>query len=299
MTDILSDLLRMAIITPKGEETDLNDLAELMIEECDGLGMPRIKRMTSQAPEQDGESDCGYRLQARRLKFKIKARSTSPDAYYDMRDSLARLFEPADDPLILKVTLPNDEVRYLDCFMESGLTYPSKDRIRLVQENEINLIAPDPTFYDPVINTNQNYVTIKSGFEFPITFPISFDSGIFTIRTQITYAGSWFCYPIMYLFGPVSYPLIRNTSTGKWLRIDHVINYNEKVTIDLRYGYKTIRNNYGENLILYLNENSDLADFCLSHETTNGVNNIQVDGSGADQNYTRIELDWYDRYIGI
>ena len=72
------------------------------------------------------------------------------------------------------------------------------------------------------------------------------------------------------------------------------------VTFDLRYGYKTVTDNLGNNLIGTLTTDSDLATWHLAPdpEAPGGVNSIAVSGfyGSADSS---IQILYKTRYIGI
>jgi len=299
MTNILSDFFHPSIFTPDGTEYHLNDLAEYVAEGSDGFGMAPFKRFTQRGLLQNGVTDVGFRLEPRILKFKIKARATTPNQHYELRQELINIFQPRNEPIRLRLTLPDGGIRELKCYLQSGLEFPSTGRKGLVQDADIILYAPDPTFYSYYAHSFTFTFDVKNNLQFPITFPIVFGSGIISNQETITYAGNWFSYPTFIVFGPLNYFQIIHTDTGKQIKYEHNVIVNEKVSISLEFGNKQVVNNFGENLMGWLSADTDLGDFCISHETTDKMNRVYVVGEGAVDGQTQIEMNWYDRYLGI
>ena len=119
---------------------------------------------------------------------------------------------------------------------------------------------------------------------------------------QRAYGGSWSSYPIITITGPGTGISLENTTTG------HVLDFpalslagGEYITIDLRYGYKTVTDNVGDNRIGELSDNSDLAEWHLAPAPTAvGGNNLlllTVDADAGDD--TSVQMSYYHRYIGL
>jgi hypothetical protein len=168
-------------------------------------------------------------------------------------------------------------------------------------QETIRFIASDPTFYDPTQQTFSFAITeVITELVFPITFPIKFGVSIISDQDDLTYSGNWLCYPTIELTGPMQNPIVENDTTGEKLELIYEIAASEVVTITLDYGNKTVENDSGDNLIGVLSTDSDLATFHLAPdpEATGGVNTIKVQAGGTDSN-SQIELQYYERYIGI
>lgn len=299
MANTLTDFFHPSIFTPDGMEYHLNDLAEYVSEGSDGFGMAPFKRFTQRGVLQNGVTDVGFRLEPRVLKFKLKVRASTPNQHYELRQELLNIFQPRNEPLTLRLTLPDGGLRELRCYLQSGLGYPSADRKGLVQDADIVLYAPDPTFYNYYTHSHTFSFDIIDHLTFPITFPIVFGSGTISNSEVITYAGNWYSYPQFIVYGPLNYFQIIHNDTGKKIKYEHDVITGEKITITLEYGNKSVVNNFYENLIGYLSDDTDLGDFCISHELAGKINSIYIVGAGALAGETRVEMNWYDRYLGI
>lgn len=102
-------------------------------------------------------------------------------------------------------------------------------------------------------------------------------------NTNIVYDGDFDSYPIITITGPISNPVITNTTTGDTLNFTGgTVGTSEVWTIDTRYGYKSAL--FGTTSIeQYLSTDSDLSTFRLvaAPLATGGTNTILVQGSDA------------------
>jgi hypothetical protein len=78
------------------------------------------------------------------------------------------------------------------------------------------------------------------------------------------------------------------------------IGAGEWYELDLRYGYKTVLDNSGANVVSDLSSDSDLATWHLATdpEAAGGINSITVTGSAVTE-ATSVHLVWFERYLGI
>lgn len=115
-----------------------------------GMGGAGVRRVTTQGPNQHGDTDKGFRLLPRSLELAIGIRA-STDALLDgYRDDLMAIFKPlTDTPVQLQVTRDDATVRVLDCYVRGEI------RIDLVKEHRpghyhvatVLLYAPEAAYY--------------------------------------------------------------------------------------------------------------------------------------------------------
>lgn len=119
------------------------------------------------------------------------------------------------------------------------------------------------------------------------------------VSGNITYVGTWLEYPVLTLAGPLVSPVISNTTTGETLSFGITLLVGETLTIDLRYGSKTVIKSDGSNQIGTLTPESDLATFHLAPdpEAPGGVNAFTLRATAGDTG--SLTVAWYARYIGI
>lgn len=283
---MLNTLFAVSLITPTSSIIDLNDLAIYVLDSSSGLGMAPFHRLSERSSQQHGETDLGFRLDPRVFKLHLSLRAATPTQYYSYRSALLQLFRPSNTPFTLAFTLPNGSnpslVRYITCYLNKGLVFDTAQRKALVQEADIELLAPDPTFFDPT----QRTATLTLTPELPLQ------------DLSISYAGNWSSYPKIEITGPLEDPLITNTSTNEKLSLTYHLAAGEVVTIDTAYGVKTVKNGAGTNLIGKLTSDSDLATFHIDHELV-GSNVLQCSGVVPAGQHAHVTVKYYDRFIGI
>ncbi len=276
MANVIADLVKYSIITPQAVTVNLNDLSTYVIDADEAIGMAPLHRLSERYQLQHGETDLGFRLDPRRIRLKAKLRSGSPTELFTHRAELLSYFRPSASPLIFQVTLPDASVRYLDCFLEKGLTFNSADRSGLVQAADIVLVAPDPTFYAAATTL----------------------SLVFNDTNDVPYPGSWMGYPIITLNGPFVDPIIENGTTGERLEFTTTVNAGSGLVIDCRPGKKTVKTNAGVNQIQVMSTASDLYTFHLDHLQADTLNHIDVWATGDDYR-SSVTIQFQNRYIGL
>lgn len=286
-----------------GVQTNLSDGTLCWVEASDGLGMTPLHRLTERGPQQQGDSDVGFRLDPRSIKHVFGAQADSMAGLYALRGHLLRLFKPSSVPLSLLYELPTGDVRQIDVVLAGDLELPSGDRSGFYQKVGVTFRAADPTFYDPEMKAVIFGVggSGTTGLTFPATFPWSFGASTIDTTKAVAYVGDWATFPVIEIDGPIANPVITNLTVGAKLDLTGVtIAAGDSYIIDCRYGFKTVVDAAGVNRIDKLSDDSDLATFRLEADpdAPGGVNSIRVQGSGATS-ATEIFIRYYNRYVGI
>ena len=278
---------------------DLTDLSARGVVEFDGFGMPPVRRLTQQGPMQNGDTDVGYRLDARTIRMSVIMSGVDDTALMNARATLMGILRPSNSALNLRWQYGTVD-RKIDVHYSGGMTLPSTDWTLKNQKAVFELRAPDPAWYD----TYETSVIFArdgggSGFVFPlmvsganITFGASTISSSYTI--SLSDPNAWQTFPTIYIRGPITNPIITNQLTGDKLSFTgYTIAAGETVTIDTSYGAKTVYNGVN-NWISRLSTDSALATFGLAE----GDNSILVTGSTVDAN-SNVEMRYRTRYIGV
>lgn len=269
-----------------------------------GFGMAPVKRYTESGPLQQGSTDIGFRLQERIISFVFAINGEDEMDYYNKRRKLLNIFKPkfTNDPIKLRVTFPDGTVRQIDTHYVDGISFDSGDKSVWYHKVPVKLIAPDPTWYNPVGTTVPFNVSGTAGFTVPMSVPTSVGTSTLNTVQAVVYSGTWDTYPLITVFGPVTDLVITNVTTGDKLDFTgYTLNAGQILTIDTRYGYKTVRRENGSNQISQLTTDSDLVTFRLiapEDDASFAVNNIQVTGTGINT-ATNIVLQYNERYIGL
>lgn len=281
-----------------GDTLDLTDLVNYHVVSFDGLGMPPVRRLTQRGPLQDGDSDVGFRLDPRIVRMLVTGYGANDTALAARRAELLGFLRPGSDSIKLRWIQADGTQRQIDTHYAGALSLPSTDW-RLAHHNmAFELRAADPTFYDPV-GASVQFAQTGGGtaFPVPIVFPLTFGASDLDVAEAVTLAGdnAWITYPTIIVTGPVADLVITNTTIGEKLDFTGFsLGSGDVLTIDLRYGAKTVTEDDGTNRIDELTTDSNLATWRL----VPGINSITATG-GSVSSVTKIALQFNQRYIGV
>lgn len=251
----------------------------------DGWGAAPLHRIIDRGSLQHGGTDRGYRLDPRigTLVFQLESKTLSD--MYNKRSSLLKRFQTSND-LALKWTLDNGDVRQIDVHYYGEMSMPWVADEYASQRLAIQLLAPDPNFYDPTQQVHN--------------FSYNFATGSVNSTENVTYLGTFLSYPIVKMTGPLTNPVLTNELTGDKLDFTGTtISGGTYYLIDCSYGAKTVVDNLGANKIDKLTDDSDLATFSLIPGPTGSkLNTIRLFASSTTGS-SDVEFTYYRRYWGL
>ncbi|MFN8493851.1 MAG: hypothetical protein U0350_40005 [Caldilineaceae bacterium] len=186
-----------------------------------------VRRLTQRAPLQNGVLDKGFRLDPRQMQLDLLM--STDEVQSDGRwDRLVNLFAPTVNPLKLRVTRNDGVQRQIDCFVNGKVAFQNFTDTGNKQLLQVPLLAPDPTFYDPV----QQVVTQ------------SLSSGTTTINVPVTglSADDW---PVIEVTGPATVVsgtglVIQHMAVNEAIQFGSLIGATETIRLDFRPGYKGV-----------------------------------------------------------
>jgi len=285
--DAVSVVLESGIMTP----VNLSYLGYLVGHE--GWGMPPITRYEEAGPLQDGSTDRGYRIEPRIGKFVFNFGMTTKSDLYYKREEVRRYFSPGT---LLKIrftvgTTVKEILGYyygdMDLGYEAGMWG--------AQKFVVSVKCGDPTFYNPV----SEYIWIGggggTGLVIPLVLPFNIGSSVIDTTLVASNNGDADEYPYITLTGPITSPVIRNVTYGWKLDFTGItINAGVTYEINLKYGYKTVKQLPSTNKLSELSNDSDLSSFRIKP----GDNDIKLTGTGTTS-ATLFMLRYNDRYLGV
>lgn len=284
-----------------GIEYSLDDGNPYFLIGDNGWGMVPILRLEESGPLQHGETDIGFRVQKRTASLALKVIGSSRNDMYAKRAIANSLFAPTLTPIKLRWDF-DDISKEIEAYV-TGIDSGSEGRTGFSQNLLINFNCPKGVFYNPV----DSIVTFSLGggtdsFEIPHAVPHYVGSSSLDLTQTLTNNGDWLSYPYkVRIVGPITNPIITNQSTGKVLSFDgQTINSGEYIELDLRYGYKTVKDQDGLNVIDKLTDSSDLSTFAIesSRALDDGSNLINIVGSSITVS-SQVVFSWNDNYLGI
>lgn len=237
------------------------------------LGSPDAMIATNRAPYQDGSSYIGALLQETPLTIEGLISAASFALVGTSRRSMEAVLNPKDG-LALVAVVDNATSRSIMAVPEQ-ISFPGgQGRGPLSQRFIISMLAPNPLWYDPVVNS----ATVTEGTPEALENDGDYD-------TPVTIVVS----------GPCTNPIVSNTTTGKAIKVNLTLIAGETLTIATAFGLKSITKTSGgvdTNAMQYLDA-TDRDFFWLER----GTNTITVADTSA--NVVVATVSWYNRYLGV
>ena len=244
----------------------LQDYSGRAIMSAGGYGMSEVAYIEQKGPFQHGKTLLGYRLQPRKITLEFRENSKSREEYYRKRAELLALFRVNKQPVagelnlgVLRKILPPDlsfespdrrrkgAVRDIDVLLESGMQYEFNSGDDWDYNSNVisfELIAPDPTFYDPQANIEEVVLSATTELAFPKTikgWAVSL-SAILIGDLSIPYVG----------YGTPNLSATRLTDTIDAIAVNEILIIdNEKLVVtnvvitDANTGTLTVTRGYG------------------------------------------------------
>ena len=244
----------------------LQDYSGRAIMSAGGYGMSEVAYIEQKGPFQHGKTLLGYRLQPRKITLEFRENSKSREEYYRKRAELLALFRVNKQPVagelnlgVLRKILPPDlsfespdrrrkgAVRDIDVLLESGMQYEFNSGDDWDYNSNVisfELIAPDPTFYDPQANIEEVVLSATTELAFPKTikgWAVSL-SAILIGDLSIPYVG----------YGTADLSATRLTDTIDAIAVNEILIIdNEKLVVtnvvitDANTGTLTVTRGYG------------------------------------------------------
>jgi len=116
---------------------------------------------------------------------------------------------------------------------------------------------------------------------------------------SFAYGGDIREYPVIRITGPISDPVLTNSTTGETLDFTgYTIGSGDYYTIDTRYGRKSVTNSGGDNKIGQLSSASDLASWHIEPAplAAGGTNTFSLAGT-AGGTATAVAIVYYNRFV--
>ena len=255
-----------------------------------GFGLAPLHRITTRGPLQQGDSDIDFRLDPRVMQLPLVVANTSQTApryrHYEIRNKMLYIFRPQTSAILRSRvfassgTIAITDERNIAVRVLGGLSFdvdPNSWHVRTV----VQLRADDPTWYAGAEIT---------GNRFSVTYQNANING----SQVLANAGNWPTFPIIRLNGPITNPVITNSTAGQAITITATIGAGAFYDIDLEYGKKTVVDNLGVNRISTVSAASALATWSLLP----GNNTVSITGTGTT-GATNAVFQYYHRYTGI
>lgn len=270
-----------------------------------GVGNPPVRRQKERGPQQNGSTDVGYTLDERVLNMALIITGATKAEVAASRRDLAHILKPSTTAGKLRLTSEDSQIRQVDCNVIGMVDFANNDQARIgasqiviVQFEAANPIAYDPTLQNIIFDAVGN----SGGVTVPIMIPWAYDASTDVDAYQLlAYDGDWEAFPVIYLTGAMTDPIITNDATGKVIDLTGTtIDSGDTWTIDLSTRPATVTDADGALQNGAVTDASDLATWSIlpDPEAVGGNNPIHVTASGVDSN-VRIRIEFYRRFPSL
>lgn len=201
------------------------------IERIEGLGGVEADLLLQRGPYQDGSTVMEKTQKERLIILYGEIFADSREQLHERRAVMLRMFNPLNEAGTL-----NYCGKAIEAEADGGPTF-SNSRSGISSRMIINLLAPDPNFYDPdeVLATVRGF---SGGWRLPWSFPRSFGNvGSFV---NLVNEGDVPTPVEITVTGYVRYPALTNEATGERIMVDIEIPAGRKLVIVTEYGRKRV-----------------------------------------------------------
>lgn len=209
-----------------GESVVFSNRPPFILQNIEGLGDVDVNVQMQKAPYQDGEIYIDSLLAARPIRLEVSIVGQNVD-------ELRRYLSKVTNPKISGVLRYEDDsvIREIECIAEHVPQYSTRNKNQQVAV--IDLLAPDPYWRSPEVMT-EPLAAFLPRFRFPFRFPVVF--GERGSQATLYNDGDVPC-PIEIEFnGPAQLPIVRNVTTGEFIRVEKSLNVGEKLIINTSHG---------------------------------------------------------------
>ena len=237
------------------------------------LGSPDAMIATNGAPYQDGSSYIGALFQETPLTIEGLISAASFTLVGSYRRAMEAVLNPKDGLALVDV-VDNATSRSIMAVPEQ-ISFPGgQGRGPLSQRFIISMLAPNPLWYDPVVNAE----TVIEG-----------------TPEDCGNDGDWDTPVTLVVEGPCKDPVITNVTTSKSIKVNITLAAGELLTIVTAFGLKSITKTSGgvdTNAMQYLDATS--RDFFWLER---GINEITIADDSV--NVVEMTINWYNKYLGV
>jgi len=153
--------------------------------------------------------------------------------------------------------------------------------------SQVEFFCPDPNYYNSNLQTANMLISAALGRTYNRTFNYTYGGGSSTVTTTIQNIGWATTYPTITIQGPITNPIIGNTTTGNTLNFTGTYSALDTLEIDLYNQLITLNGNPARNLLVS----------GTWFDAPPGNSNFFFTGSSTLAGTTQATVSWYSAYI--
>jgi hypothetical protein len=153
--------------------------------------------------------------------------------------------------------------------------------------SQVDFFCPDPNYYDSNLQTANMLISAALGRTYNRTFNYTYGGGSSSVTTTISNIGWATTYPTITIQGPITNPIIGNTTSGNILNFTGTYSALDTLEIDLYNQLITLNGNPARNLLIS----------GTWFDAPPGNSNFFFTGTGTLAGTTQATVSWYSAYI--
>jgi phage-related protein len=153
--------------------------------------------------------------------------------------------------------------------------------------SQVDFFCPDPNYYNSNLQTANMLISAALGRTYNREFNYTYGGGSSSVTTTISNIGWATTYPTITIQGPITNPIIGNTTTGNTLNFTGTYSALDILEIDLYNQLITLNGNPARNLLIS----------GTWFDAPPGNSNFFFTGSSTLAGTTQATVSWYSAYI--
>lgn len=260
----------------------------------EGIGFPGLRVSRYARAGESGAIVSNVLYDGRRILINGTVFSNTPSIYETRRRALQSVLSLVHDqyaiaqPIMLKMTTMDDLAVQIDVYPQE-LELDLKSESLTSSEYAIDLFAPDQCFESQTLQIATLLRSSGGGAIYPLVYPAVYDASTGGIATA-TNNGTCESFPIIYLNGPLTSPLIQNVTTEKYLQLDLTLASGEQIIVDMRN--KTVLKDGNQSVIANKTDGSSFWWLDV------GANILRLFTDSASDTGS-LQVHFRDAYIGL
>jgi len=153
--------------------------------------------------------------------------------------------------------------------------------------SQVDFFCPDPNYYNNNLQTANMLISAALGRTYNRTFDYTYGGGSSSVTTTISNIGWATTYPTITIQGPITNPIVGNTTTGNTLNFTGTYSALDVLEIDLYNQLITLNGSPARNLLIS----------GTWFDAPPGNSNFFFTGSATLAGTTQATVSWYSAYI--
>jgi hypothetical protein len=287
-------LEKLIFTNSEGQKIIFSNDPPYLLTSLSGTGAIETTVHTQKAPHQDGSTFIDTNLQERPINFGLEIVASNPQELFSYRINLNKVFNPKLGPGILRYEYYG-EAKEVEATVDLAPVFPdgSGNKGLEYQKALISLICPNPFWLD-TFDTSEPLIAFIGGFQFPLSLPtqmgVQGDSRLLINQGDVHT-------PVLIEFqGPASNPVIKNNTTGEFIKVNRDIGPDQKLVINTAFGQKRVEIENSDGTFTNVFNWIDLDSTFFSLIPGDNEIEYQADSGG---NYAAVTVTYRNRYVGI